>query len=194
MSLKTSSNHKNLRKSRWHSATEICKYAFPGATIQCMADYMKPSIRAKPDHVILHVGTNDLNSNATPNEIAANIVGLATEMKTENCDVSISGIIIRTDTPVLNEKGLEVNVILKELCMVKNIFFIDHCKKIKAIHLNSSKLHLNKKGDSILSNIFAQHISKICNWELSGNISSCNLFESSYKENESNVLNQDKKS
>ena len=70
---------------------------FTGATIQCMADYMKPSIRAKPDHVILHVGTNDLNSNATPNEIAANIVGLATEMKTENCDVSISGIIIRID-------------------------------------------------------------------------------------------------
>ena len=47
--------------------------------------------------------------------------------------------------------------------MEKNIFFIDHCKKIKASHLNSSKVHLNKKGDSILSNIFAQHISKICN-------------------------------
>ena len=47
--------------------------------------------------------------------------------------------------------------------MEKKIFFIDHSKKIKASHLNSSKVHLNKKGDSILSNIFAQHISKICN-------------------------------
>ena len=126
-------------------------------------DYMKPSIRAKPDHAILHIGTNDLNSNATSNEIAANIVNLAAEMKTEKCTVSISGIIIRTDKPELNKKGLEVNIILKELCMEKNFFFINHCKKIKASHLNSSKVHLNKKGDSILSNIFAQHISKICN-------------------------------
>ena len=153
----------------WDIAKKVklkCKmYAktFPGATIKCMADYMKPSIRAKLDHAILHIGTNDLNSNATPNEIAANIVNLAAEMKTEKCTVSISGIIIRTDKPELNKKGLEVNIILKELCMEKNIFFIDHCKKIKASHFNSSKVHLNKKGDSILSNIFAQHISKICN-------------------------------
>ena len=117
----------------------------------------------KPDHVILHIGTNDLNSNAALTEIAAKIVNLATEMKTEICDVSISGIIIRTDKPELNKKGSEVNIILKELCMEKNIFFINHCKKIKANHLNSSKLHLNKKRDSILSSIFIQHINKICN-------------------------------
>ena len=34
--------------------------SFPGATTQCMNDYVKPSIRAQPDHFILHVGTNDL--------------------------------------------------------------------------------------------------------------------------------------
>ena len=145
------------------SKCKVYAKTFPGATTQCMADYMKPSVRAKPDHIILHVGTNDLNSNATPNEIASNIVNIATEMKTEKCDVSISAIIIRTDKQDLNEKGLKVNVIVKEMCMEKNIFFIDHYKKIKASHLNSSKIHLNKKGDSILSNTFAQHISKICN-------------------------------
>ena len=84
----------------WDIAKKVklkCKvYAktFPGTTIKCMADYMKPSIRAKPDHAILHISTNDLNSNATPNEIAANIVNLAAEMKTEKCTVSLSGIII----------------------------------------------------------------------------------------------------
>ena len=41
---------------------------FPRETFQCMADYMKPSIRAKPNHFILHVGTNDLNSNRPPNK------------------------------------------------------------------------------------------------------------------------------
>ena len=127
-----------------------------------MADYMKPSVHAKPDHIILHVGTNDLNSNETLNAIASNIINIATVMKTEKCDVSISAI-IRTDKQDLNEKGLKVNVIVKEMCMEKNMFFINRYKKIKASHLNSSKIYLNKKGDSILSNTFAQHISKICN-------------------------------
>ena len=30
---------------------------FPGAATQCMAGYMKPSIRANPNHFLLHVGT-----------------------------------------------------------------------------------------------------------------------------------------
>ena len=137
----------------WEIARKLkanCKvYAksFPGATIQCMMDYMKPSIRAKPDHIILHVGTNDLQSNATPSEIAEKITSLASEMKSNKCDVSISAIIIRTDKPDLNKKGIEVNNALKEMCEEKNIFLIDHSKKLKASHLNSSRLHLNRKGD-----------------------------------------------
>ena len=49
---------------------------FPGATTQCMADYMKPSIRAKPNDFILLVGTNDFNSNRPPDEIAKAIIDL----------------------------------------------------------------------------------------------------------------------
>ena len=148
----------------WEIARKLktnCKFyakAFPGAATQCMMDYMKPSIRAKPDHIILHVGTN-----ATPSEIAEKITSLASEMKSNKCDVSISAIIIRTDKPDLNKKGIEVNNALKEMCEEKNIFLIDHSKKLKASHLNSSRLHLIRKGDQILGNIFTQHILKIFN-------------------------------
>ena len=128
-----------------------------------MMDYMKSSIRAKPDHIILHVGTNDLQSNATPSEITEKITSLASEMKSNKCDVSISAIIIRTDKLDLNKKGIEVNNALTEMCEEKNIFLIDHSKKLKASHLNSSRLHLNRKGDQILGNIFTQHILKIFN-------------------------------
>ena len=48
-----------------------------------MADYLKPLIRAKPNHLILHVGTNDLNSNRPPDEIGKTIIHLATELKSE---------------------------------------------------------------------------------------------------------------
>ena len=61
---------------------------FPGATTQFMANYMTPSIRAKPNHFILHVDTNDLNSNRPPDEIATNIIDLASELKSEKSGVS----------------------------------------------------------------------------------------------------------
>ena len=93
-----------------------------------MMDYIKPSIRAKSDHIILHVGTNDLQSNATPSKIAEKVPSLASEMKSNKCEVSISAIIIRTDKPDLNKKGIEVNNALKEMCEEKNIFLIDHSK------------------------------------------------------------------
>ena len=50
----------------------------------------------------------------------------------------------------LNKKGSEVNHHLKEKCNGKNFYFIDHSKKIKANHRNSSRLHLNRKGANIL--------------------------------------------
>ena len=137
--------------------------SFSGATTQCMVDYMKPSIRTQPDHFILHVGTNDLTSNSPSDEIARNIINLASEMKSEKSDVSISTIITRADKPELNKKGIEVNNHLKEMCKEKNIFIIDNSKRIKPNHLNSSKIHLNKKGDKILGNIFTQHLSKVFN-------------------------------
>ena len=132
---------------------------FPAATTQCMADYMKPSIRAKPNRFILHLGTNDLSSNRLPDEIAKAIIDLASELKSE----SISSIIMRADKPELNKKGSEVNHHLKEMCNRKNFYSIDHSKKIKASHLNSIRPHLNRKGANILSSSLTQHISKVSN-------------------------------
>ena len=70
---------------------------FPGAKVQCMDDYKKPSIRDKPDHFVIHVETNDLNSEVSPKSIAESIVDLAMPLKTESNDVSVSNIILRTD-------------------------------------------------------------------------------------------------
>ena len=65
---------------------------FSGATTNCMEDYMKPSLRKDPNHIILHVGTNDLILYMTSQDIATSIVNLACSMKGENCDVSIKNI------------------------------------------------------------------------------------------------------
>ena len=61
-----------------------------------MQDYTRPASRDKPDHIIIHVGTNDLASSKTLNEIAESIIALAKNL-TDTCNVSISNITIIDD-------------------------------------------------------------------------------------------------
>ena len=61
----------------------------------------------------------------------------------------------------LKEKTMEVNGYLKQLCIEKNIFLIDHNKTIHSRNINRSKQHLNKSGSIILSNNFVKAISSI---------------------------------
>ena len=65
-----------------------------------MKDDVKPSLRSNADLLILHVGTNDLSSN----ELGRSIIDLATSVKNEKHDVSISNIIIRTDDKKTRKK------------------------------------------------------------------------------------------
>ena len=54
--------------------------SFSGSKVRCMKDHMNPSLREKPDHTILHKGTNDLN-NDRPDLIAKSIADLAITLK-----------------------------------------------------------------------------------------------------------------
>ena len=78
------------------------------------------------------------------------------------------------------------------MCNRKNFLLIDHSKEIKASHLNSSRVHLNRKAANILSSSLIQHISKFFNWQLSGNTSCCNVSGWDFEENESRNLKQAK--
>ena len=50
---------------------------------------------------------------------------------------------------------------LKEKCPEKKLQFLDHGNIITVRHQNALKLHLNKRGTQILSNVFAEAISNI---------------------------------
>ena len=108
---------------RIQSNSKIYLKTFSGETFSCMEDYMKPSLRNPPDHFVLHVGTNDLSSEKSFMEIAKSIINLASQLKNEIHDVSVSTFILRTDDKKLNEKGMEVNLHLKELSKKNEHFF-----------------------------------------------------------------------
>ena len=54
---------------------------FAGAKVRCMKDHIKPTLREKPDHIVFHVGTNDLVSDRPPDLIAKSIVDVSSSMK-----------------------------------------------------------------------------------------------------------------
>ena len=107
---------------RIQSDCKIYVKSFSGATVSCMEDYMKPSIKNSPDHFILHVGTNDLYSENSSMEMAESITNKAFRLKNEMHDVGVSIIVLRTHDKKLKEKGMRVNLHLKELSKEKNIF------------------------------------------------------------------------
>ena len=71
--------------------------SFPGARIRCMSNYAKPGIN--PDHIILHIGSNDLRTKKKSDEIAGEIMELATSLKNHACEVSILNKTAKNDHP-----------------------------------------------------------------------------------------------
>ena len=114
---------------------KVYEWSFPGAKVQCMDDYKKLSIRDEPDHFIVHVGTNDLNSEVSSKSIAESIVYLTMTLKTESNNVSVSNIVLRTDNSLSNEKQYEVNSHLKDLCEERNLYLIENTEKFKSYRL-----------------------------------------------------------
>ena len=86
----------DMSKEVHKSECKIYVKSFPGAKTSYMKDYVKPSLGSTPKHLILHVGTNGLNSNQTSEVIAKEIVELAISLKNNQHGVSVSNIILRT--------------------------------------------------------------------------------------------------
>ena len=116
-----------------------------------MSDYIKPSLKYTPDVIILHCGTNDLRTEKKAEEIENEVINLAKEMKKEDNEIIISGIIARNDS--LNVKGSEVNGLLKETYNDNSILYCDN-PNISKYNLNASGLHLNAQGTTTLANNF----------------------------------------
>ena len=154
-------NSWDMFKKAHKSECKVYVKSFPGAKTSCMKDFVEPLLRSTPNHFILLVGMNDLNSNQTPEVIAKEVVDLATLLKNSQHDVSVSNIIHRADQSKLNAKRCEVNQVLYQLCYERNIYLIDQSKKIKPNHLNKGRLYLNKNGSNILSRTFANKISRV---------------------------------
>ena len=122
-------NIKEWEISKKLQNTNVYVTHFSGAKAHCMKDYLKPFSRENSDHFVLHGGTNDLDSDWSPDLIAKSIVDFASSLKTGKLDVTISSIITQNDR--FMAKANEVNKCLTEVCFERNFLLIDHSKTLK---------------------------------------------------------------
>ena len=113
-----------------------------------VVDYIKPTQRdSNPDVYLLHVGTNELSSNKSPEQISLDILNLANYLKLDNNTVIVASVVPHDDE---NKKEVdEVNIMLEELCKANNVGMISHRNINTKRHLNRSRLHLNDAGISL---------------------------------------------
>jgi len=106
---------KNLQGWKMSKAARVVSKCFPGSSVDDMCHYAIPTIKKKPDEVILHVGTNNIPEADSARHIAEKIVDLATfiEKESPQTKVTISSLITRKDSEAFKPKIEETNKILK---------------------------------------------------------------------------------
>ena len=107
-----------------------------------MFDYIKTTQRNfNPDIYILYVGTNDLPSHKSSEQICLDILNLDKSLKLNNNTIVVSNIFHRDY--VYKKIADEVSANLEKLCRVNNIEVISHRNVIPKNYLNTGSLHYN---------------------------------------------------
>ena len=77
---------KHINRYELSNHIENCQVfvrGFPVARARCVEDYVKPTTRANPDHIVIFVGINFLCTSKQHEEIADRIIALALPLKVD---------------------------------------------------------------------------------------------------------------
>ena len=126
-----------------------------GATTDDFIDCVRPTVRKKPNLIIIHSGTNDIQNNVNTLQKIRKVISSIKEHGTNDImKIALSSIIHRSDHD-FEDKINETNRKLENLCKGKGMIFINN-SNIDSTCLNRSKLHLNKSGTSLLIENFSK--------------------------------------
>ena len=132
--------------------------SIPGTATKGVKHHIKGCLEDNsPDSIMLHVGTNNLKNKESAESIANDIMDVAIFIRNEQTSVFVSGLSVRNDR--LNDKGKNVNSLLKRRCDEEKICFVYNTNNNVGM-LNNSGLHLNERGTTRLVNNFCLSLAK----------------------------------
>ena len=135
----------------------------PGASSDDMKDFINPTIKRKPDILIIHVGSNDISKEV---DTMANLQTIINRVKKKsaNTTLAISSIITRYDQPNIDKKVENLNNDIKVLCEENLISYICN-NNVDISCLGKAKFHPNKKGKAYMAKNFINFISTNVQWD-----------------------------
>ena len=128
----------------------------PGGTSDTVLDKIEELVKCKASSLIVHAGTNDLKKGKN---VLNNVKKIGKEVKriSRNTKIAFSSIKIRKDKKDIDKNVVETNARLKNYCSQKKLDYIENTN-IKEEHLGVKKLHLNKRGNSLLATNFLRYL------------------------------------
>ena len=128
----------------------------PGGTSDTVLDKIEELVKCKGSSLIVHAGTNDLKKGKN---VLNNVKKIGKEVKriSRNTKIAFSSIKIRKDKKDIDKNVVETNARLKNYCSQKKLDYIENTN-IKEEHLGVKKLHLNKRGNSLLATNFLRYL------------------------------------
>ena len=132
--------------------------SFSGASTKQMDHYiLLPLVHNKADVVIIHVGTNNILTNANHEEIARNIIKIVLNYKSDSVnDVVISFLSVKKN-PNLNALIQCVNDLLRDLCSTNGFGYFCN-DAITTEDLWKDGIHLQYLCINILSSNFIKFV------------------------------------
>ena len=130
-----------------NNRVEVRVQCHGGCTIRCLYSHLPNVIASKPDHILLHIGSNDCTSK-TSDEVLKELKSLLNHLKLllPYTIVTLSLPLIRSDNPTAAAIQKNLNVKMRKLPYP----FLDN-HNISYDHLGKKGLHLNDHGTRIMA-------------------------------------------
>ena len=135
-----------MEAKQTNGISSICKFS-TRCTPKNMIHHVKECLEdTYPPKTMIHHGMEDLKGKSTSEQIADNIVSLATSVRSDGSCVIVSGLTIRTDK--LNNKVTKVRSSLPEVFLGKGVLKIR--SKFTGKHQSRSVISISDFGIGVL--------------------------------------------
>ena len=126
------------------------------APINDANDFINPTIRCKPNMVVLHMGTKDISENI---DTISNLHTIVKRIKKKSASttIAISSVVTRHDKNSIEKAVSKLSNDLKHVCEDNLIHYLCN-DNIDDSYLGKAKLHPNKKGKARLAINFTNFI------------------------------------